>query len=275
MKRLTIALIVIGAMLFASPVMAKKPPKLPMPSTSAPVAVYLDAGPIWVHEVGDVIRYDVTVQNKTDAEVTVTVEAYTSTRVTIDPRGVETIDDLFIHEVTARDIDAADNILGTVTVYHDGLAITAETSTEVRPVDPCNFNQLTAGEACIWTLGNEAPDPRGLWTVSVTPDPLPTRPARLMVSVRDGVPGNWCTVPDVPDTGVVIDRWLPGDGAFDLQVYLSSSDGLALPFLDDGQCYSGGAGGDYFVVRNPDSFYLYTSFDGHATVTPTTDGHET
>ena len=81
------------------------------------------------------------------------------------------------------------------------------------------------------------------------------------------MPGNWCTVPDVPDTGVVRDRWRPGDGAFDLQVHLPGSDGLAFTDLDDGQCYSGGAGGDYFVVGNPDSFYLYTSFDGHATVT--------
>ncbi|MCJ7779738.1 MAG: hypothetical protein MUQ27_02835, partial [Acidimicrobiia bacterium] len=136
MKRLTIALIVIGAMLFASPVMAKKPPKPPMPSTSAPVAVYLDSGPIWVHEVGNVIRYNVTIQNKTDAEVTVTIESYKDNPVTIDPRGVETIDDLFFDEVTAGDIAAAVDILGTVTVYYDGGAITAETSTEVRPVDP-------------------------------------------------------------------------------------------------------------------------------------------
>jgi hypothetical protein len=266
MKRLTIALVVIGAMLFASPVMAKKPSKPPMPSTSAPVVVYLDAGPrfFWVHEVGDVIRYNVTVQNKTDAEVIVNVESYSDNPVTIDPRGVVTIEDLFFHEVTAGDIEAAGDILGTVTVSYDGGAITAETSTEVRPVDPCNLDELIGGEVCIWTVD---PETRGEWTVSVTPDPLPTRPARLMVSVRDGVPGNWCKVPDVPDTGVVIDRWLPGDGAFDLQVYVPGSDALALPFLDDGQCYSGGAGGDYFVVGNPDSFYLYTSFDGHATVT--------
>lgn len=229
------------------------------------MAIYLDAGPIWVHEVADVIRYNLTVQNKTDAEVTVTVESYLDDPVTIDPIGVVTIDDLFLHEVTLGDIAADVDILGTVTVSYDDGAITAETSTEVSPVDPCNFNQLTGGEVCIWTLGDEASDPRGVWTVSVTPES--TRPARLMVSVRDGVPGNWCTVPGVPDTGVVMDRWLPGDGAFDLQVYLPGSDALALPLLDDGQCYSGGAGGDYFVVGNPDSFYLYTSFDGYATVT--------
>ena len=88
-----------------------------------------------------------------------------------------------------------------------------------------------------------------------------------MVSVRDGVPGNWCTVPDVADTGVVVRRLMPGDTVFELQVYLPGNDDPGFEDLGDGQCYSGGAGGDYFVVGNPDSFYLYTSFDGKATVT--------
>ena len=237
-----------------------KPDKPPKPSTSAPVAVYLDADPIWVHEDDDVIRYTVTIQNKTDAEVTVTIDSYLSNPVKIDPRGVVTIEDLFSYDVTPGDIAAAADIVGTVTVSYVGGEITAETSTVVDPVDLCNLNALTAGEVCIWK-----PTATGEWTVRVTPDDLVTRPTRMMVSVRDGVPGNWCTVPDVADTGVVVRRLMPGDTVFELQVFLPGDSDF--PGLDDGQCYSGGAGGDYFVVGNPDSFYLYTSFDGSATVT--------
>ena len=73
----------------------------------------------------------------------------------------------------------------------------------------------------------------------------------------------------MPDSGVVFRRLMPGDTAFELQVLLPGSGSEALDGLDDGQCYSGGAGGDYFAVGNPESFYLYTSFDGTATVSET------
>ncbi len=62
---------------------------------------------------------------------------------------------------------------------------------------------------------------------------------------------------------------MPEDSAFELQVLLPGSGSDVLDGLEDGQCYSGGAGGDYFAVGNPESFYLYTSFDGKAIVSPT------
>ncbi len=80
------------------------------------------------------------------------------------------------------------------------------------------------------------------------------------------VPGNWCTVPDEPETGVVVRRLMPGDTAFELKVHLPGTGDNKLAGLEDGQCNSGGAGGDYFAVGNPESFYLYTSFDGIATI---------
>ena len=53
MKRFWITLMVVAAAIaIAVPAGAVKPPK---PSTSAPVAVSLDAGFMWVHEAGDVI----------------------------------------------------------------------------------------------------------------------------------------------------------------------------------------------------------------------------
>ena len=151
-----------------------------------------------------------------------------------------------------------------VLVGNDVIAQT-QMSMPLMPDPPCGFVNgeatLTGGEVCIWK-----PPSSGEWTVSVKATKTVTRPTRMMVSVRDGVPGNWCTVPDGVDTGVVIRRLMPGDTAFELQVLLPGSDGQTLDGLADGQCNSGGAGGNYFAVGNPESFYLYTSFDGTATI---------
>jgi hypothetical protein len=71
MKRFSIILLAIAvAFVMALPAGAKgKPDKPPKPPASAPIAVYLDAEPIWVHEGGDVLRYTVTLQNKTSADI--------------------------------------------------------------------------------------------------------------------------------------------------------------------------------------------------------------
>jgi hypothetical protein len=188
---------------------------------------------------------------------------------TIDPSSVLAIDDRFSHEVNADDIATPVDIVGTVTVSYLGGEVVASTSTDVYPEDDCKFvenqAQLTGGEVCIWK-----PPSSGEWTVSVTPDKEVIRPTRMMVSVRDGVPGNWCTDPEVAESGVVFRRLMPEDPVFKLQVLLPGSGADALGELADGQCNSGGAGGDYFAIGNPESFYLYTSFSGTATVTHAT-----
>jgi hypothetical protein len=260
------------ALVIALPAGAGKPNKPPKPPTSAPIAVYLDADPIWVHEAGDVIWYSVTIQNKTTAAVVVGIEFPDGQVVdkTIDPSSVLAIDGRFSHEANADDIATPVDIVGTVTVSYPGGEVVASTSTDVYPEDDCKFvenqAQLTGGEVCIWK-----PPSSGEWTVLVTPEEPMTRPTRMMVSVRDGVPGNWCTDSDVVDSGVVFRRLMPEDSVFKLHVFLPGSGDEALKNLADGQCNSGGAGGDYFAVGNPESFYLYTSFSGTATVTHTPD----
>jgi len=125
-------------------------------------------------------------------------------------------------------------------------------STPLMPYPPCDFDELIGGEICIWQPGEN-----GNWTLKVTPVPLPTRPTSLMVTMRDGVPGNWCTLLE-GGGGVVQDRWRPGrEEPVILDVYLPN----------DGECLSGGAGGEFFAFGNPESFYLYTSFDASATKT--------
>lgn len=57
-------------------------------------------------------------------------------------------------------------------------------------------------------------------------------------------------------------QWKVGDGDIVGQVYLPGDEHL--PGLADGMCLGGGAGGDYFEVGSPKSFYL--AADGTVTV---------
>ena len=264
MRRSTIILIVAGAMLLASPATAKKPSPKPPPS-SAPVAATLNADLYEVHEAGDVIWYDVTVQNKTLSPITATIEYPADSEVlTVGPMGVAEFPNLFSYEVTPDDVVADSDIVGSVTLTYDDGAVVAETSTGINPVDECVFEDeegnpvVTESGLCIW---KPEPTDTGLWTLSAVPEL--TRPTRVMMTMRDGVPGNWCTLQNGKG-GVVQERWLPNSSTpIDLNVYLPAS----------GECLLGGHGGCtdddcYFAVGNPKSFYLYTTFDGFITLTP-------
>jgi hypothetical protein len=248
-----------------------------------------------VHEAGDLIHYKVTLENKTSNAISKVAIQFTATDESVYKDPVSDWDfpedasdgvvpanstvsenfylyvDQFSEAVPCLTGDentwpAECSLLATAQVLiNEGVTTQTEMSVTPMPDPPCDFVNgtapLKAGKVCIWK-----PASSGEWTVSVTPVKAVTRPTRMMVSVRDGVPGNWCTVPDVADTGVVFRRLMPGDTAFKLHVLLPGSGTEALGALADGQCNSGGAGGDYFAVGNPDSFYLYTSFDGTATV---------
>ncbi len=281
MRRFWITLLAVSvALVIALPAGAVKPPKPPKPSNSAPVAAYLDAGPMWVHEVGDVIWYSVTVQNKTSdvLEATIhwtegTVEFTQEVEIT-EPRGVAVFDDRFSYEVTTDDFNSGVDIVTTVTVTYDGGEVIAETSTLVDPVDECIFEVdgvqvVTESGLCIWK-----PQP-GIWELSAVPDPdqLPKRPTNMMMTMRDGVPGNWCTL-DLDGTGgVVQERWLPKSPTpIVLDVYLPGVVDDGAVWIESGMCLTGGHGvctepDCYFAVGTPESFYLYTTFDGIITLT--------
>jgi hypothetical protein len=268
MKRLTIALIVIGVMLFALPATAKKPPN---PTPAAPVAVSLDGSPMWVHEADDVIRYSVTVQNK--ARSVVAVEVFYGAEmesITIQPKSTETVENLFSRTLVQSEIgdcvaDADEcNVFAEVTVrYAAGrdLITVAEASTLIDPVDKCIFKKdgepvVTKSGLCIWK------PPPGVWELSAVPYPVPMKPTNLMMTMRDGVPGNWCTLTAGGTGGAVRERWARSSTAIVLDVNLPSA----------GECLTGGHGvctepDCYFAVGNPKSFYLYTTFDGFITLT--------
>ena len=268
MRRFWFLLLAIAmTLVIALPAGAGKPTK-PKPPSSAPVAATLNAQPIWVHEDGDVIWYSVTVQNKTQSPITATIlHPGGPTEVSItEPRGVAEFPNLFSYPVTEDDVLAAIDIVRTVVVTYEGGEVVAETSTVMDPVDECVFEDedenpvVTKSGLCIWK-----PAP-GIWDLSAVPDPdqMPTkRPTNVMMTMRDGVPGNWCTLSTDGGGGVVQERWLPNSPTpIVLDVNLPS----------DGMCLMGGAGvctddDCYFAVGNPESFYLYTTFDATITLT--------
>ena len=277
MRRFWLLLLAITTILvIALPAGAVKPP------LSALITASLDGGPMWVHEAGDVIEYSVTVQNKSRAPVDVEVfyadddDVPQSLPIEIEAKNTYVEKDLFSRTVTSDHIDGCledqdCDLFAEVTVrYPDEgpLIAIVETSTLIDPVDECIFLEgiprFTESGLCIWK-----PSPPGTWEVSAVPVLESNRPTNLMMTMRDGVPGNWCTLPD-GSGGVVQDRWLrdrPDTDPVVLDVFLPGENGD----LDDGMCLMGGAGvctddDCYFAVGNPESFYLYTTFDGFITV---------
>jgi hypothetical protein len=287
-----------------------KPPKRPKPPTSVPIAVSMDAQPVWSHEGRDLIRYGVTLENKTSAAISdvavmfitsdpdVYEEAISDWDSTegVDDKGVVPANssvwmgfylyvDQFLEaapcltEYDPKEPEAWPDVcalLATAEVLIDGnVATQTQMSIPLMPEPPCDFTYEWVGDetsrvwtgtreeplsgVCIWTPGA---DWTGIWKVTLAP----TEPKNVkrsidaQVAVRDGIPGNWCTLPDgsggvfseqgqwSTDWRVIGEVYLPGtenirDLAFD-------------PFYGGGTCLAGGAGGDYFMVGNSDSFYL-------------------
>ena len=174
---------------------------------------------MWVHEAGDVISL-LGDRGGPDFDAAVTVEivwgdeyevSITFASITVDAKSAKTEKIPIDRRVNEDDIDNCFNtemcdLFAEVTVqYPDGgdLIATVEASTLVDPVDECVLIKdkpvfVEAG-LCIWKPG---PTETGLWTISMDPDVdpnpevvvVPTRPTNMMMTMRDGVPGNWCAL---------------------------------------------------------------------------------
>jgi len=94
----------------------------------------------------------------------------------------------------------------------------------------------------------------------------------MTVTLRDHVPGNWCTT-DGSGGGAYV-RWHPRDATRDpltLDVFLPNAEdtlGGGI-LLGDGVCYGGGAGGATMQDGSPDSFYLWLRHDAVVTISST------
>jgi len=281
MRRFWILFVVVAmALAIAGPATGKKLEGEPNPQ-AAPIAVYVENGPWWVHEAGDVIVYTVHVENKTRStpiEVTVSTDFGTGPVVsTVEGGTTEVV--VFERTVLDSEVPAygtSGEIVGTITVAYDmdgPVSIVLEEGTVVECYNDCGIPSaggteivdMTDGTACIWHT-----DERGAWTISVLPVDLKVRD--LTVTLRDHVPGNWCT-PDGSGGGAYV-RWHPKDATRDpltLDVFLPDAEdtlGDGDP-LGDGVCCGGGAGGDTMQDGSPNSFYLWLRHDAVVTISRT------
>lgn len=304
MRRFWIMLLAVAtALVIALPAGAVKPPK---PPTAVPIAVFMDAEPLWTHEAADLIHYKVTLENKTGEAISEVAVKFTTTDTIVyqdlisdwdstdeDDNGVVPANSsvwmkfyLYVHQfdeaapcLTEDDPDAWPDecpLLATAEVLVDSKVVTqTEMSTPLMPEPACEFTyesvlngsgiEVWTGTraeplsgVCIWKPGEKT----GIWKVTLAPTEPNNhkRSIEAQVAVRDGIPGNWCTLPS-GGGGVFSERgqWSP-DWRIVGEVYLPGTENiLGLPFdvnFGGGTCLAGGAGGEYFMVGNPDSFYL-------------------
>jgi hypothetical protein len=282
MKRIPVLLIAFAVLMAmtASAVAAPPPGKgKPDKPGDAPIEVTIDKAAEstwWLHEAGDVIIYDVVITNSTGEPIDATVGGDVTFSAPA-PTALDPGTTLLKAAYTVDDGDmAAVSITNTVTVEYGTETASATYTQEIDPYPPCDFvdpdddglwtrtwSQMGDVYAiCIWK-----PPIDGHWTITVTPDF--TKRKNFSVTLRDGVPGNWCRVPegapdgeyystgilgafDVPSGGINA-RWKPGDDPVVLNVYLPPGD---VPGEDQGVCLHGGAGGETIGVGNPESYYL-------------------
>ena len=99
----------------------------------------------------------------------------------------------------------------------------------------------TVSELCIW----DDPTP-GIWSVELTN--TGDRSARLLLSLRDHAPGNWCVTNDGTLGSLPEGRVKPG-GSITGQISIPA----------DGYCARGGAGGDMMAVGTLHKFVMFTA----------------
>ena len=224
--------------------------------TQPGVEVSIEASLTSAHELGDTIYYTIAVTNDSTESVSVTDEL-TELDVIVDPKGSpatghespysvrrsytlgvadmppeigDTVD--LVNTVTAEvnDQDVAQAKV-TVTVAEYGLC-------EPELVPDGNFQ--TGPETCIWK------PPPGNYVISVVPDSA--RQTRVMITVRDHTPGNWCP------QGLT-ERWRPGGDPVKTTVIIPE---WANDWAGESVCPAGGAAGNFYEIGTPGSFYLDT-----------------
>ena len=282
---LLVATLVVG---LAAPATAKKGGSPGAPSgtglevTVEPVGVF-----VWANSIGDELLFDVTVANTSGGKVTglvVTFEGATLVEGedpwpgTLEKNAFETRQ--YAYTVVEGDFDDAEGeplpfatqtevTFGEVkvswTVGGNEVEGDAPAVTTAYPVQPCPESSSGADftwgpnpadyTVCALTPGA---DLFGYWTMTTKlPNPKKGKgPISPAVTVRDGVPGNWCNR-HYDDEGNI--EVIPQDVSNDR---LLITDRVFFPTGNYpeaiGVCLGGGAAGDTIPVRNHDTFYLAT-----------------
>ena len=257
MRRIGVVLLVMAmALVIASPVGAAKPAvdcdkKPNHPSCGGGLQVSIEANLAKAHEAGDTIYYTFVVTNGLDEdEVTVTDELGTLNEMVPAGDSATFAERSYVLDDSDMETEALTN---TVTATARSETRQAMATVEVDKYELCDEPDgdgvfSTDASVCIWKPGP------GNWTISVVPDSA--RSTRVMITVRDHVPGNWCP-PGITD------RWRPGDDPVKTTVNIPP---VPDEWAGGSVCPIGGAAGEFFNVGTPSSFYLDTT--GNVTVTP-------
>ena len=230
----------------AAPAAAKKG-GIPGPPSGSGLEVTVESsGFMWANSVGDQILFDFTVTNMSGGGLEGVAVYFSGTLLdTFDLGKNDSWDMPYTYTVVVGDFDGATISeqtpvpVGTVTAVDDGTVLdTDDAVMTAYPVLPCDqvgdgpfyFGPTEDYSVCSFTGVGE-------WQLTTTLDRPPRgKSNNPSATVRDGVPGNWCTTGEsVVDGNTVIDH----------------------QSLDD-TCDVGGAGGDTISVRNTTTFYLAT-----------------
>jgi hypothetical protein len=266
---------------------------------SAPVEVTIEKAneSTWsLHEVGDVIIYDVSITNTTgsvitDTVITGNVEFLDDTTLDLPP-GTTVVQATYT--VVQSDVDAGAVVSDVTVTYPGGDPVSATYTQEIDPYDECVFaledngtswvKTAPAEDTCMFkptklvrTDGTSPAVTDAHWTFTVEP----LRATMVLFTMRDGIPGNWCSVPD-PASGYYDDgppvgyydegnnatlewdpdrisgrgRWKPEDGPITRHFYFPPGEFGSVPNERQGVCLNLGAGGEMIGVGNTESFYL-------------------
>lgn len=279
MKR-PLILIVALMVLLAMAVPAGARPGQP-PGKSSPLEVTNDTNHFWANVAGDVIVWSVFMTNRGDSSLE-TVKTYPAlTLISGDADDDAELDPgetwVYEYEYTLTDVDLAiDPVTGdskeikkAVTVTAGEFTASTTLTVETRPVAACSFEdgRLTYDETdadgpfallCYYEFD------KGYSKFTLTPTVETGRkPINLSMTMRDGIPGNWCRVSDGEggflngSGGTNGNGWRSGDAPIEDYVELPA----------DGVCLQGGAGGETIAVNNPDIFFLAVMGASRGTVT--------
>jgi hypothetical protein len=282
---LSVALIVLLAV--AVPVGAAKGGSF----KSSPLEVTVDTDHFWANAPGDVIVWSVFATNKgrsplepvTACEFDLDSDTCTGS-LQLAPGDVNADGSLdpgetwvyeYRYTVTAADLglDTVTRVVKVTAV--DGTenparsyTVISTLSVDTKWLDRCDFvgDTLTYDE----TNPADAMGPcyygfeKGYWKLTLMPEHAGKKPLSLSMTMRDGVPGNWCQIPDgsegfLEGSGVASTQWRAGDPPLELYVY----------FPANGECLRGGAGGETIAVNNPNIFFLAAWGFSEGTVTAT------
>ncbi len=204
----------------------------------------------WVHESGDLIIYTFSGTNGSAEPISVADDLTGFTAVV--PAGGSFGPVSGHYFLALSDVQDGYVINALEATGQSGVVAEQSVSSEFTPYEECDFSQTITTWACIWK-----PDLPGNWILEVDPTPVArsTGVNGIQVTLRDHIPGNWCT------EGVNA-KWRMGDPpittTFSIPEWEGAPPGSPI-------CPVGGAGGDFFNVGTPGSFYLVVS--GDVTVT--------